>query len=52
MSSIPDNAFGRLLRNILPKENFKKKENVSAVVNYGFAIDNRRNREGGNNYWW
>ena len=52
VSSIPDNAFGRLLRNILPKENFKKKENVSAVVNYGFAIDNRRNREGGNNYWW
>lgn len=52
VNSIPDNAFGRLLRNILPKENFKKKENVSAVVNYGFAIDNRRNREGGNNYWW
>ena len=51
VNMLPNNGFGRLLRNILPKENFKKKENVSAVINYGFIVDNRKNREAGKIYW-
>lgn len=51
VGTLSDNAFGRLLRNILPIENFKKKENVSAVINYGFIVDNRENSETVGSYW-
>lgn len=51
VDSLPVNAFGRLLRNILPKENFKKKENVSAVINYSFTDDNHYYSENVGGYW-
>lgn len=51
VNSLPDNAFGRLLRSIIPKENFKKKENVSAIVNYAFKADVSEIAENAVGYW-